>query len=174
MASEFNLDELDDLDLDSEIVYEVWAIGYDINDNPTEFDYLLDSFRDPDPAATFADSISMKEIREVEGNALVRADHFSIEVETTAVIDDEPTNLGTIYRRSIYYNSITADLMLTERDYAVQDDGCLLITSKYLANLKDKETIDIMFLEESGNTSILTVKIVNEVAPDSFMCEIVF
>lgn len=171
MENEFNLEELEDLDLDSDTHYEVWAVGYDVNDKLTEFDYLLDSFSDPDAAITFADSVSSKEILEVEGDALVKADHFSIEVETTSIVDDEPMNLGTIYKRSIYYNSITADLMISSMDYEAQDDGSLLIINRFLVKHKDKESINILFLDGDTNP-ILPIKIIEEIDATTFKCEI--
>jgi hypothetical protein len=167
------VDELDDLLIEDVHMYEVWAIGYDCNDKPTEFDYLLYTAVDPDDAITFADSVTSFEVKAVEADALIKADHFSIEVETTAVIDDEPMNLGTIYRRSLYYNSMTADLMLTSSDYQVQDDGSLLIANRFLSKLKDKETINALFLD-NGESSILTIKIIKELNENTFLCELVF
>ncbi len=173
MVNEFNLEELDGLDLDSETHYEVWAIGYDRNNKPTEFDYLLDSFSDPDAAITFADSITVSEILEVAGDPLVQADHFSIEVETASVVDDEPMNLGTIYRRAIYYNSITADVYLLSGDYELLDDGTIKIKKHLLEDFKDKETINILFAEEKER-SILPFKIVTEFDTSSYLCDMVF
>ena len=166
------IDELDDI-IEDNTTYEVWAIGFDYNDKPTEFDYLLYTTTDPDDAITFADSVTSAIIQSQEYDAAVKADHYSIEVETAAVIDDEPMNLGTIYRRSLYYNSITADIMLTDRDYVVQDDGNLIITSEFLDKHKDKETINILFLDV-GDSTILTVKILEELKTNTFKCEIVF
>lgn len=166
-------DELDDLLIEAVHMYEVWAIGYDCNDKPTEFDYLLYTAVDPDDAITFADSVTSFDVKAVEADALIKADHFSIEVETTAVIEDEPMNLGTIYRRSLYYNSITADIMLSSDDYKVQDDGSLLVTSRFLNKLKDKETINVFFLD-SGESSLLTIKIIEELDDNKFICDIVF
>ena len=166
-------DELLINDFDPEPTYEVWAIGYDAKGNPTEYDYLLDSFNDPDSAITFADSVSVSEIREVEGDPLVRADHFSIEVETTSIIDDEPMNLGTIYRRTIYYNSITADARLLSGDYELLNDGCIKIPKRLLSGFKEQDTINVLFAEEKEQP-ILTFKIVTEYDTFNYICDIVF
>lgn len=166
-------DELDDLLIEDVHMYEVWAIGYDCNDKPTEFDYLLYTAVDPDDAITFADSVTSFEVKAVEADALIKADHFSIEVETTAVIDDEPMNLGTIYRRAIYYNSITADVYLLSGDYELLDDGTIKIKKHLLEDFKDKETINILFAEEKER-SILPFKIVTEFDTSSYLCDIVF
>ena len=165
-------EDLDIDDLEPETVYEVWAIGYDIHDKPTDIDYLLDSFSDPDAAVTFADSVTSSEIRKVTGDPLVNADHFSIEIETTSVVDDSPMNLGTIYKRSIYYNSITADLMIASTDYEAQDDGSLLITNIFLEKHKDKEVINILFLDGDTNP-ILPIKVIEELDSLTFKCEII-
>ena len=177
MVNELNLEELDDLDLDSETHYEVWAIGYDRNDKPTEFDYLLYTANDPDDAVTFADSVTIKEIHDTEGNALEKADHFSVEVETTSIVDDELMNLGTIYRRTIYYNSITADVALTFSDYELLEDGSLKIPFSILDSFKSKETINALFIDEA-NKPILTIKIIGECYSEPhenyFVCDLVF
>ena len=165
-------EELDIDDFESETVYEVWALGYDINDKPTEVDYLLDSFSDPDAAITFADSVTASEIQKVTGDPLVKADHFSIEVETTSVVDEEPMNLGTIYRRSIYYNSITADVMVSSGEYELQEDGSLKIPVSILEAFKDRDTIYIMFKDES-NKPILPFKIIGEPDKNYFICDVV-
>ena len=177
MENDLNLEELEDIDLDSETFYEGWAIGYDMSNRPTEFDYLLDSFSDPDAAITFADSVTVPIIREVEGDALVKADHFSVEVETTSVVDEEPMNLGTIYKRSIYYNSITADVALTLSDYELLEDGSLKIPFNVLDKFKNKETINVLFANEA-NQPILTIKIMGECYGEHhenwYVCDIVF
>lgn len=167
--------ELEELDFDDtiETAYEVWAIGYDLHNKPTEYDYLLDSFKDPDSAVTFADSVTVSEIREVVGLPLVRAEYFSIEVETTSVIDGEPTNIGTIYKRTIYYNSITADARLMSGDYELLDDGSIKIPKRLLSNFKEQDTITVMFAEEKEQP-ILTFKIIAEMDTYNYICDIVF
>lgn len=167
------VDELDDILVEDNSTYEVWAIGYDHNDKPTEFDYLLYTATDPDDAITFADAVTSALIRSQEGDALVKADHFSIEVETAAVIDDEPMNLGTIYRRTVYYNSITADVALLSGDYELMDEGTVKIKKHLLEEFKDKETINILFAEEKERP-ILPFKIVTEFDTFSYLCDIVF
>ena len=177
MENEFNLEEFEELDLDSETTYEVWALVYDINNKSTDCDYLLDSFSDPDAAITFADSITASEIKKVVGDTLVKADQFSIEVETTSVVDDDPMNLGTIYRRTIYYNSITADVSLTHSDYELLEDGSLKIPFNILNKFKNKKIINVLFADEV-NQPILTIKIIGEhygePHENNFICEIVF
>jgi hypothetical protein len=177
MENDFNLEELDDLDLDSETSYEVWATGYDLYNKPTAHDYLLDSFSDPDLAVTFADSITVSEIMKVTDLTLGGTERFSIEVETVSLVDDEPMNLGTIYRRTIYYNSITADVAITSSDYTLLEDGSLMIHFNKLHKFKNKETINVLFADEP-NQPILTIKIIGECYGEPhenyFVCEIVF
>ena len=161
--------ELEELDFEESIetIYEVWAIGYDLTNKPTGCDCLLDSFKDPDAAITFADSVTVSDI------PLVKSECFSIEVETTSVIDDEPTNVGTIYKRSIYYNSITADVKLFAGDYELLDDGSIKIPKRLLSNFKEYDTITVMFAEEKTQP-ILTFKIVTEFDTFNYICDIVF
>ena len=155
------------------MIEEVWAIGYDLNNKPTEVDYLLDSFSDPDSAITFADSITVSEIRKVTGESLVGANCFSIEIETTSVIDEEPMNVGTIYKRSIYYNSIIADVAISSTDYELLEDGSLKIPAKLLNKVKTKETINVLF-KDDVQQPIIPFKIIGDCFDDSYICDIVF
>lgn len=177
MENDFNLEELEELDLDSETSYEVWALGFDSDNNPTAHDYLLDSFSDPDSAVTFADSITVSEIAKVTDLTLGSTEHFSIEIETVAIVDDSPMNLGTIYRRTIYYNSITADVAITHADYELLEDGSIKIHFNKLDKFKNKETINVLFADEI-NQPILTIKIIGEWCGEPhenyFVCELVF
>jgi hypothetical protein len=171
--NELNLEELDDIELDSETAYEVWAIGYDVNNTPIECDYLLDTFGDPDAAITFADSVGASEIREVTGEPLLVADHFSIEVETTLVIGGEPMNVGTIYRRIIYYNSMAADVAITAADYEMLEDGTIKIKKSLLEKFIGQDTIKILFADEREQP-VLTFKIVTEPDATYYICDIIF
>jgi hypothetical protein len=173
MVSDTNFDELEDIDMNSETLYEVWAVGYDCKDRPTEFDYLLYATSDPDDAITFADAVTSTLVRSQEGDALIKADHFSIEVETTAVIDDEPMNLGTIYRRTLYYTSITADVAVTADTYELLGDGSIKIKKQLLENFKDKEAINILFMD-TPEKAIIPFKIIGDCFEDCFVCDIVF
>jgi hypothetical protein len=166
-------DELDDILIEDNTTYEVWAVGYNHSDKPTEFDYLLYTSLDPDDAITFADAVDSTLVRSVEGNALVKADHFSIEVETVAVVDDEPTNLGTIYRRTLYYNSITADAVVTADSYELLEDGSIKVKKQLLENLSDKETINILF-SDTPERSIIPFRIIGDCFDDSFVCDLAF
>jgi hypothetical protein len=170
------IDELDDLLVEDNTTYEVWAIGYDCNDKPTEVDYLLYTATDPDDAITFADAVNSTLIRSQEGDALVKADHFSIEVETTAVVDDEPMNLGTIYRRTLYYNSITADVSLMTSEYELLEDGSIKIDKQLLEHIKDKESFNILFVD-TVEKAILPFRIVGEYFGEPhenyFICDLV-
>jgi hypothetical protein len=166
-------DELDYLVLDDEAVYEVWAVGYDLTDQPTGTDYLLCSFADPDEAVTFADEITVTEIRKVAGVLPGSPACFSIEVETVVNVDGEQMNTGTVYRRYIYYNSIAADVSLASGDYEIQDDGSIKVSKYFLESLKDRDTIKVLFADEKEHP-ILTFKIIDEFDDANYLCDIVF
>jgi hypothetical protein len=160
-------------DFEPEIFYEVWAVGYDLNDEQTDIECLLDYFTDPDAAVTFADSLEMSDLHI---SSKVPLGSVSIEIETVSTIDDDSINVGTIYKRRIYYYSITADVTVIHGDYQLLEDGSLKIPVGILEAFKDKDTIYIMFNDEA-NRPILPFKITGEcfAEPDEnyFVCELV-
>ena len=100
------VEDFEDFPEDTEVIYEVWALGYTENGESTEEDVLVDIFLDADPveAVACAKNVTLDQIKDI----IDRAPHamtayYSIEVETVVDDpDDEGTmNIGTIYRREL-------------------------------------------------------------------------
>lgn len=168
------IDELDDylFEVEDESYYEVWAISYDSNNLSLDKDYLLCFLNDPNMAVSFADSITVDEIKKVIGDNIDFIDHFSIEVETVASVDGIQMNLGTIYKRNLL-NKIIADITLTRNNYELLEDGSLMVSKHIFSNVNTKETIKALFEEETSK-AILPLKITGDCYTDKYVCEIVF
>ena len=100
------VEDIEDFPEETEVRYEVWALGYTEGGESTEEDILVDIFLDADPvkAVACAKNVTLDQIKDI----LDRAPHamtsyFSIEVET--VVDDPEDevamNIGTIYQREL-------------------------------------------------------------------------
>jgi hypothetical protein len=92
---------------DIPVSYEVWAIGYDSENEATNAELQLAAFDDPDLAVKFAESVSLAEIVHLaaEYDCDVQEDDVSyISVEIEAVVPDEDEfsmNIGTVYKKVI-------------------------------------------------------------------------
>jgi hypothetical protein len=158
-----DLAELSNEDVDS-TSYEVWAIGYDEEDNFTGAELLLGTFHNPDSAVEFANSVSFADVLHLaaetqEEHALdaCPAEYLSIEIET--VISDEDghgVNVGTIYKKSITISS-SPDLVLSEDSFKVTDDG-IKISKQVFDDFKLGESLDIAFTA----TEVISYKMVAE------------
>ena len=89
-----------------------------------------------------------------------------------STLAEDSFNAGTVYKRRIYNNSITADAMVGSDDYELLEDGSLKIPLMVLEEAKEKDTIYIMFKDEV-NKPILPFKIIGDGFDNCFVCELV-
>jgi hypothetical protein len=101
------VEDIEDIPEDSEVLYAVWALGYDSGDAPTDTEYLIGEFDNPDEAVARAEQVTNTELLNELGQ--VRPDgtaYFSIEVETVVGDPDDEDggtmNIGTIYSRDLW------------------------------------------------------------------------
>lgn len=101
-------EDLEDFTDDSEVTYEVWAIGYDEENNITDAEMFIKEFTDPDEAVKYAKQITLADVihKAAEENdtaeAIANITSISIEVETVVEDDDESTmNVGTVYKKQL-------------------------------------------------------------------------
>ena len=96
-----------DLELNAEVCYEVWALGYDESGKITDSDLFIKSFYDPDEAVTFAKNLDLSDIVQLaateddSAESFCKVDYISIEVETVVDEEDGTMNVGTVYRKEI-------------------------------------------------------------------------
>jgi hypothetical protein len=157
------VEDIEDIPEDSEVTYEVWALGCDDCGNCAEDEFLLGEFSDPSQAVAFASSVTMDILKsrgpaEFGSNILPEGTtYFSIEVETVVEDpedEDEGTmNIGTIYSRDLWIDGpeATTDpiVELTGKDYELTNDGELKISCELLKNFNKNDYVSVIFVEES-------------------------
>lgn len=157
------LDSINEIPEDSDVHYEVWALGYDEYDYVTAAELLLGTFEDPDEATKYADAITCLEIRKLDKEELFtkHADMISVEVETVVDMEDEGTmNVGTVFKKSLAV--CVADISISQKDYEVLENGDLKISCNLLKNFNKNDIVKILF-EESSDKPILVHKIISKV-----------
>lgn len=84
--------------------YQVWAFGYDADDQITDFELLLFSSKNPDEAVAYArhlveneDAEMITELADIPNDVA----YLGIEVEEAVEVEGVETNQGSIYRGNI-------------------------------------------------------------------------
>lgn len=99
----FDVEELDDFDINEEITYLVCALGYNENDECTDCEVYLKEFKLPDEAVAFAKTIDLGVLLQyaVEQNVdISETSYFSLEVESVVKcedLEDGDENIDTIW-----------------------------------------------------------------------------
>ena len=91
--------------MSQEVTYEVWAFGYDENDEITDAELCMFTSTDPEEAIKYAKSVELADIIHGAGNgpcASSKVFRIAIEVETVIEIDGDLTNVGTIYSKTVW------------------------------------------------------------------------
>ena len=169
------VEDLDDLSEDSEVTYEVWALGYTEDEDCTDTEYLLGEFDNSDEAIEFAENLTLYNIScaadEETGCEGIPEEvaYFSIEVETVVEVpEDEGTmNLGTVYSRELWLDGEDGSeeevVELTTAEYEVlPDDNTLKVSRKLLKDYNKNDYVKIKFIDEP-EAFILTYKIFSTV-----------
>lgn len=99
--------DLDDLDDNMEVVFEVYAFSYDVNWQIVEASMCMFNSIDPADAIKAAKKTVLMDVYDMvpykdECDTPGATAHITVEVESVVEIDDECVNLGTIYNRSIW------------------------------------------------------------------------
>ena len=102
----FIVEDIEDIPEDSEVTYEVWALGRTDCGEATTDEVIIGAFADPDMAIACAEKVTLNQIETELGGRAPKADtaYFSIEVETVVVDpeDDGAMNIGTIYSCDVW------------------------------------------------------------------------
>ncbi len=165
------VEDIEDIPEDSEVTYEVWALGYNDEDEPTDTEVLAMEFTDPAAAVAYAKKLTVEDLDEIGYEYLDKSTmYFSVEVETVVDDpDDEGTmNIGTIYQRDLWiddeYDADCEDpiVAITDGDYELLEDGTLKIKCKLLKDFNKNDIIGIDFVKEP-DSAVLFYKIVSKV-----------
>jgi hypothetical protein len=181
------VEDIEDFPEDSEVSYEVWALGYTCDEEMTDAEILVGEFNDPDAAIACAEKVSFKSLREAGYEEPDEETvYFSIEVETV-VEDPEDEDGGTMNIGSIYSRELWIDgeygaeedaeptIFIYSKDYELLEDGILKVRRELLKDYNKNDCVKLYFAEEESCT--LTYKIISKVEyadGDYYHCEIQF
>lgn len=165
---------------DVPVMYEVWAIGYDEEDQTTEAELLISAFENPDEAVNFASGITTVEVLAFADNE----NYFGfddgvhtirLEVETVvASAEDGTMNIGTIYKKILnLFEEVPDYICLSRNDYKViEETGLIQIPCSLLKGYNKNDIISVVFTDEAKQWPI-DYKIIFKTTSDYYICDFV-
>lgn len=142
---------------DVPVTYEVWAIGYTEEDEPTGAALVLGTFEDPDQAVSFARDTTLADVVNLaaddECEINYDTQYISIEIETVVSANDdlvESMNVGTVYRKKIeLFEELPDFVCLSNDEYEViEETGNIAVPSQLLSNYNKNDVITVLFEDE--------------------------
>ena len=187
-------EDIDEIPEDTEVTYELWAIGYNADGAVTDTEMFIADFKNPDVAIEFAKKVTMADIvhqaaEEHDGSTPAEnVTYISLEVETVVDEDEDGTmNIGTIYKRELWIDGEYGDeedapedeysevVPVTAKDYKLLEDGSLEISCDILKNFNKNDMVQIWFTDENKDYHpILTYKIISKTTGNKYICEFVY
>jgi hypothetical protein len=191
------VEDIEDIPEDSEVTYEVWALGYTCDEEMTDAEILVGEFDDPDAAIACAEKVSFKSLHEAGYEEPDEETiYFSIEVETVVEDPDDEDggtmNLGTVYSRELWLDGEYGSeeetgleddeesdfedpiVAVAKDDYELLEDGTLKLSAKSLKGFNKNDYIRVQFLGEP-DVARLPYRIVSKVIyadGDYYHCEL--
>ena len=107
MKENFDIEEIEDFEVNEEVCYLVCALGYDEDDEPTDCEVYLKEFEDPAEAIAFAKGVDLETILQYgvdQAQTISETAYFSLEVETVVECEDPEDgteNIDTIWETQI-------------------------------------------------------------------------
>jgi hypothetical protein len=157
--------------------YEVWAIGYDEENQLTGAELFLGTFEDPDLAIahaknfTIADVVHMTEDDDCDPEVTVHT--ISIEVETVVSCDESKMNVGTIYKNRLeVFEEFPEFISLTNSDFEILEDGNIQIPCTILKDYNKNDIITVVFADAEF-CQPMTYKIMSKTTAGNYICEFV-
>lgn len=198
------VDDIDEIPEDSEVSYEVWAIGYDADKNITDAEMLVGEFDNPDEAVEKAKTLSLADIihqaaEEQNGSESTNdVAYISIEVETTVAneADDEIMNIGTIYQRELWIDGEYGSeenieafdfddyededypedqiVYLREGEYEILEDNTLKVKCSTLGGFNKNDIVMVYFPNEEFPIEYKIMSRVMYEDGDYYHCELTY
>jgi hypothetical protein len=179
------VEDLEDIPEDSEVGYEVWALGYTADEDCTDDEVLLGEFTDPDEAVKYAEAVTLEMINEMGYDECDEdTSYFSIEVET--VVEDPEdedggtVNIGSVYQRELWIDgeygseeNVSPSVSLSTGEYEILKDNTVKVSCKLLKDFNKNDLVRICF----PDSSMMDCQIVSKVIyadGDYYHCEMMF
>ena len=178
-------EDLEDFDENTEVCYEVWALGYDENDEITDAELCMFTSTDRDEAINYAKKATIADVVYGAGNgpcASSEVFRIAIEVEAVVPVDDDLVNIGTIYSKTLLEveepeeleDDDVAVVELTEETYTLLEDGTLKVSCQLLKDFNKNDCVAFHFVNEDY---LMTYKIISKVMyedGDYYHCEFIY
>lgn len=191
------VDEIDDTSVeDAEVKYEVWAVAYDAENNPTDEDIFIHAFDNPHEALMFANKVNIETMNSL-GIFLrenLEAKYFTIEIASAVNVcndsEDEYVIVGSTAVRELWldgeygseedvpdFEEGFADnvVAIETKDYEILADGTLKVKRELLKDFNKNDSVAFQFVCEP-QCSPITYKIVSKVEykdGDYYHCDLV-
>ena len=96
LLEELNLDDFDAKDA----TYQVWVLGYDENENITDFEVMIDESKDAESMVEYAERYVEEECY---GNMAFpdEVKYIEVLVETVVDLEDYDENVGTLFSKIV-------------------------------------------------------------------------
>lgn len=161
---------------DVPVSYEVWAIGYDEEDQVTDAELLLATFEDPDQAANYAKELTLADVvnfaADDECDVTTEVYTIHIEVETVVPDDEGTVNVGTIYKKTLeIYEELPDYVVLSADDFVLLDNGDIMISKNILDKYNENDCFTAIF--EDGSVSQPMIYKIKSTVGETYICEFV-
>jgi hypothetical protein len=169
------VEDLEDFDENTEVVYEVWAFGYDENDEITDAELCMFNSTDPEEAVNYAKTVELADVIYEAGNGPCSSSkifRIAVEVETVVPVDDDLVNVGTIYSKTLWEEDPT--IVLSVGDYEILEDNTLKVSCKVLKGVNKN---DIILVQLGDDTFPIEYKVMSKVMyedGDYYHCELTY
>ena len=170
------VEDINEIPADTEVSYEVWAIGYDEEDNATEAELLLATFDDPDQAVHYAKELTLADVVNLaaDDECDITTEVYSIHIEVETVVpDDEGTvNIGTIYKKTIeIYEELPDYVVLSADDFVLLDNSDIMVPKNILSDYGENDYFTAIF--EHGGVSQPMIYQIKSTIGETYICEFV-
>ena len=197
-------EDIEDFDENTEVTYEVWAIGYDADKNITDTEMLIGEFDNPDAAVEKAKNLSLADIvqqasEEYDGTEpTADVAYISVEVETVVAdeADDDLMNIGTIYQRELWIDGEYGSeenvedlgfedcedddypedqiVVLNDGEYEVLEDNTLKVKCSALGGFNKNDIVMVYFPKEEFPMEYKIMSRVMYEDGDYYHCELTY
>lgn len=166
---------------DIPVLYEVWAIGYDEEDELTGASMLLGTFEDPDLAVEYAKALTLADVVNLAADdeyadITVETNSISIEVETVVPSADEEElnmNVGTVYKKRFeFFEELPQYVPLSADDFELLENGDIQIPCDILKDYNKNDCFTAIF-EDGSISQPMVYRIISKTTSGHYICEFV-
>ena len=174
------VEDIDDFDENTEVVYEVWAFGYDENDEIIDAELCLFNSVDPEEAIAYAKKVELADVINLmpKEPCCGQVATITVEVETTIQdCEEEFLNAGTIYARTLWEAEDDEPIIaLLPDDFTLFEDNSIKVKCEALRGFNKNDKVMVTFPDDPEQFPIV-YRIMSKVMcedGDYYHCELDF